>query len=1354
MPDKDPAPISLTEEEALHSTAALLGPLPGDPRRQAVHSIEGTIYQAWWSIDAWLQLTNPDEIIYLEGAEDFDIVTSERAIAVQVKKYAASISLGTAKAQEALENFWSLSRKAPTRTINLHYLTTSSIATEQGANFNGLSGIEAWRAAQTNPELAAKIATFLIEKLPSTSLLRAFLADAPPNVTQEHLIRRFHWLTDQPDIDAVKRSVNDRICLLLSNMRRSMALSTSVQKYLESHFWETIVKPSPPERCLTQAELLRQVEAATTAYLPIPIDQLPYLIGSAPPGLNLLSILLEKSPKPPDPLLRRPVLTARLEEMVRQRRTVLLTGSVFKGKTTLAQLVASALCPEAWWINLTEREPVQVDTILLALARRIESGDCPSLIIIDDLNVSSNAHRVYKNALALVLHRAKSAGRSFILTAQGASSESAVVQDFTNVELLDVPELSAEETATLCHEHGCPDSLMKLWGNLVNGTTSGHPKLVQVRIVELASRGWPKPGPDDLLAPSSAVKSVRLQVRQLLSESVPIPVAEFVYMISECSVLMHRTVAIRLAESIEGIRTAGDVIDSLAGKWLERIEGQFFRATALLKGIAAEVWSTEKLKQVHIRLHDAIRAKGTLSPWEGAALLFHAFIGRDTARLTHTAMHLQTIEDRNARHEVERQLLWLPLVALEAGQSLVDHALASVIIRQLQFRVASTLDSGTLPQICERWTEDIERIPQPEAKSMMSAVMWFSIGFSQSLNVPLKPRLQAIAGIGTIPDDIKNIQEQTAQTLLHAQDVINAGIPGHGTTAQMMFLFLNRSICDSPSLEQLLQWLDQDASPELRRQFDALLGWPVTQAIGAFIQGAWSSKHEEIKDWEPWLTLLERIDDYAKRRASPGFGCEGAKAKAIILTEYLERSNDALTVLDTAVKDFGPSAVLLEQRANVLFHTKDDEKVLAIWAELSSNPANRAVLDPFAYRRAGISAARLGRWDEAEQIFLTAAAPLTSGPFGPTKFGLQVDAALAASLRGDQIRAAQILVEAVLGLPAEAATEGDLAWDAVQRVSVEVYRTIEKSYWKQKGIEPKVKVGDASSPTLRAHKAEAGQKARNEMTRIQVLHLATTLGVGPTSIASEIEALASSKYMYVRWLLAEARLALSYSGGAGSGFIPALIAYENAYVDFLSKRETLSPVQPDEEPPSDLKIAPETWFGLLAGGVICATTNLLPNLRIWLEESIQAVGLDAPLTIIISEIIDGASVSAQFLEDTLQNEGNSPARRCGAAAILLGHDSAASKTFRLQRFLTSALVCDKSFARQELCNLHVGRRFAGAWRVHASNRFQFSSPNKSVPKLLGAIDEVVTGRGTLKTLLLAASNALGERLESFIERVL
>ena len=367
------------------------------------------------------------------------------------------------KRTQRCENFWILSSKDVDRRIDFHYLTTSSIAMEHDAKFGGAKGIEAWRAAQTNSELAKDVADYLITKLDESSALRAFLTSATAEFVQNRLIRRFHWLTSKPDLEAVKKSVDDRIAIFLNEQRRSLALIPNVRKYLESRFWELILQESSAQRCLTLGDLLRQIEAATTTYLPLKVDQIPDLLGN--PGIGLFNLLIEKTPRPPEPLLRRPELTQRLEELVKHRRFVLLTGTVHKGKTTVAQIISSKLCPETWWLTLTGRKVDQVDNLFLALAGRIEKGDCPSLVIIDDLDISPAAHRVYRDSLSLVLHRASTTGRGVILTARGNASDSTAVQDYTNVERLDVPELSSEETVALCIEHGCPHEIASVWGS-------------------------------------------------------------------------------------------------------------------------------------------------------------------------------------------------------------------------------------------------------------------------------------------------------------------------------------------------------------------------------------------------------------------------------------------------------------------------------------------------------------------------------------------------------------------------------------------------------------------------------------------------------------------------------------------------------------------------------------------------------------------------------------------------------------------------------------------------------------------------------------------------------------------------
>ena len=330
------------------------------------------------------------------------------------------------------------------------------------------------------------------------------------------------------------------------------------------------------------------------------------------------------------------------------------------------------------------------------------------------------------------------------------------------------------------------------------------------------------------------------------------------------------------------------------------------------------------------------------------------------------------------QREVQRQLLWLPYVALEAGQSITDDAMAGAILRGLQFRVASTLDAECLPQVCARWTDDIERIPNPEAKAANQAMMWFIVGFAQNTKVPLKFHLEAVTGIQTLPSELLEKSTDFGKRFFEIVNTVGR-LPESGTIGQAILLNASRSFRGLDNLNELLQWLENVATQDIRQQFDTMLEWPLVQTLGSFVQSAWANIHEQTKDWEPWITLLERVEEYAKRRGSPRFGREAAKARAIILTEYLARGEDALRVLEQAEAMFGQSSVLMEQRANVMFQKRDDKSVLDIWHQLTGDPLSRATLDPFAYRRAGMSAARLKQWEKAGQIFRDGAESIRAG---------------------------------------------------------------------------------------------------------------------------------------------------------------------------------------------------------------------------------------------------------------------------------------------------------------------------------------------------------------------------------------
>jgi hypothetical protein len=138
-------------------------PLVGDPARQAPDLHRGIVFQIWRSVEAWINLKE-DELLYLEGAEDFDIVANGSAAAVQTKATSGNITLRTAAVLDAMVNYWLVRSNNPTKRVCFRYITTSAIGAEQGNPFGDRqSGLKIWQECAATRDLTqvAKLKTFL-----------------------------------------------------------------------------------------------------------------------------------------------------------------------------------------------------------------------------------------------------------------------------------------------------------------------------------------------------------------------------------------------------------------------------------------------------------------------------------------------------------------------------------------------------------------------------------------------------------------------------------------------------------------------------------------------------------------------------------------------------------------------------------------------------------------------------------------------------------------------------------------------------------------------------------------------------------------------------------------------------------------------------------------------------------------------------------------------------------------------------------------------------------------------------------------------------------------------------------------
>ncbi|GAH89492.1 unnamed protein product, partial [marine sediment metagenome] len=174
--------------------------LKADPSRQAGDSIRGYEYQIWHSVHAWLVL-KPDEVLFIEVAEDFDIISPVQATAVQTKDIASSITLNSRDCIKALENYWVLKEKNPGRAISYKFLTSTTIGIEREKPFGpNLAGIELWKQCSRDHSKISTLQAFLAEKSSLPDALKTVISEMDEPTFLDMIIKPVQWVTDAGDI--------------------------------------------------------------------------------------------------------------------------------------------------------------------------------------------------------------------------------------------------------------------------------------------------------------------------------------------------------------------------------------------------------------------------------------------------------------------------------------------------------------------------------------------------------------------------------------------------------------------------------------------------------------------------------------------------------------------------------------------------------------------------------------------------------------------------------------------------------------------------------------------------------------------------------------------------------------------------------------------------------------------------------------------------------------------------------------------------------------------------------------------------------------------------------------------------
>ena len=811
---------------------------------------------------------------------------------------------------------------------------------------------------------------------------------------------------------------------------------------------------------------------------------------------------------------------------------------------------------------------------------------------------------------------------------------------------------------------------------------------------------------------------------------------------------LDRPMLLALARSVGGISNPGDEIDLLQGKWLEQTLAERMSVTPILKGSAAEVWDIDRRKLAHCHIYDAISSVKNLDVGDAASLLYQAYMGQDESRLMHCAQVLETIVESSVSNAVFQQLVWLPYVATSPGQRIYDkHPYVSILLRKLQFSVSNAVNSDSLVDVIRCWGEEISEVSDEDARNALEVLRCSTLLSNQNARVPLRMKLQAIVSMSKIGGEAGRTSEELLRKVIEKSRGAIGDVPEPISSTQFFLSMQASSVRGPVEFSAVLDWLEHDADEDARLAFERVLHWPIVTMCGAFVHGAWSAGHAEVTDWTPVLQLLHRADGVARRFSLVQFGGEVARATSIVHGEHLNDFASAMQVLDDAILAFGETSTIAEQKVNTLFQMKDYSRALEAWEVLIANGDTAKSIDAFAYRRAAICACHLGRWAQAERLFLEGSRLSPELTLPITKFGLVIDACYVAALASEPQRAARMLSTQFLNLPSPLWEDGHDDWEAVCKIASAVCGFIEAVAGGEDVAKFTLVYGKGSEPGLSFGASEPHQQLRTQLAIAQIGLVASRLGGIPSEYRALLEHVSKSHFPLVRRVAAEARLAFEFDAGPGDNFVYIVASFERAANRVAALPDLASRIQ-DDGGASEPSLRAMDNQGLVAIFAAAAMSCRHPEkvVAVWQKDTAALWGPDSAVASDLSDLARGLAFSIDEAKKRIREvDKRTVGETVGAALTLLRNERQTPlSTLRLQELLASATTfCNEGRLLQPNFGRAIARYFSMEWVAFSESPFLFSNPLVSVAALQEAISSVQQGRAAMGRLLRVAAQCVG-----------
>ena len=504
-------------------------------------------------------------------------------------------------------------------------------------------------------------------------------------------------------------------------------------------------------------------------------------------------------------------------------------------------------------------------------------------------------------------------------------------------------------------------------------------------------RGWPASelASGILTKPINELDAEREAVRNRLLGELPDPARELLYRLTLVAGRFDRALALAVADIEPSIERPGEAYELLVGPWIESRGARHHSVSPLLSNAGDSILSGAQSDALHRAIVDHLLSR---QPFPGdffSHLLVHGLKSNHSEGLLWLAYAVLLCPHED-RQRIADALFLLPLVGQPDKPLYPDNPLVSASLRLAQFCIVTWLgDNEKVPVILDRLFEE-SRLLKPEVGS----TTFLGLAISNVLlhrPLPVSPArwmpwLEELVSLVHKDETLQKGFKDSASHLTYFE----------GSFDQFFFVLHATSLSGIGYLSDLFDLLNRTAAAR-RQHYLSALSSPYL-GVHAMISAAWLSDHQNgTLDGREAANTDHRLAGIARTWTNEDIEVECICAEAIMLDEYADDSENALTVLDDAQKCYPYDPRVARQKAKILFrqgdHTASLEAVEGIVDAIGKNePIERA----YTLREAAISAAETGRYSRSSELFSDAydAAEEAGKRLLPMAVGLQADKAV------------------------------------------------------------------------------------------------------------------------------------------------------------------------------------------------------------------------------------------------------------------------------------------------------------------------------------------------------------------------